>query len=121
MSSSPESIVIAGASAARSSSTTAPASWRPDLGDAPRDGLAVRGLELGVQLDVDPLRLADLARELVDRVADADDLRVRELERLEHRLLGHLVGAGLDHRQRVARADDDQVERRTPPSAGTSG
>ena len=82
-----------------------------DLGDAPRDGLAVPGVEVGVQLDVDPLLLADLAGELVDRVADADDLRVRERERLEHRLLRHLVAAGLDHRERLARADDDQVER----------
>ena len=84
----------------------------PDLGDPPRDALSVPGVELGVQLDVDPLLLADLARELVDRVADPDDLRVREGERLEQRLLGHLVAAGLDHRERVAGADDDQVERR---------
>ena len=35
-----------------------------------------------------------------------------ELERLEDRVLGDLVAAGLDHRQRLARADDDEVERR---------
>ena len=34
-----------------------------------------------------------------------------QLERLEDRLLGDLVRTGLDHRQRVARADDDEVER----------
>ena len=38
------------------------------------------------------------------------DLGVRDLERLEQHLLGDLVGAGLDHRQAVLRADDDQVE-----------
>ena len=36
--------------------------------------------------------------------------RVRELERLEELRLGHLVRAGLDHRQALLRADDDQVE-----------
>ena len=36
---------------------------------------------------------------------------MRELERLEDRVLGDLVAAGLDHRQPLARADDDQVER----------
>ncbi len=35
---------------------------------------------------------------------------VRELECLEERLLGDLVGAGLDHRQGVVRADDDEIE-----------
>ncbi len=82
-----------------------------DLGDPAGDGVSLPRLELGVQLDVDPLRLADLTGKLVDRVADADDLGVRERERLEHRLLRHLVAAGLDHRQRLARPDDDEVER----------
>ena len=63
----------------------------PVLGDAALDGLALTSGEVGVQLEVDPLGLADLARELVDRVADADDLGLRELEGLEHRLLGNLV------------------------------
>ena len=83
-----------------------------DLGDPACDRLAVPRLELGVELDVDPLRLADLAGQLVDRVADADDLGVRDGERLEHRLLRHLVAAGLDHRQCLARAHDDEVEGR---------
>ena len=68
------------------------------------------GFELGRQRRVDPLGLSDLSPQLVDRVADALDLAVGELEGLQHRLLGDLVGAGLDHRQRVAGADDDQVE-----------
>ncbi len=54
--------------------------------------------------------LPDLRAQVVDHVADALDLAVGELERLQHRLFGDLVGAGLDHRQRVARADHDQVE-----------
>ena len=33
-----------------------------------------------------------------------------DLERLEHRLLVDLLGARLDHRDRVRRAGDDQVE-----------
>ena len=74
------------------------------------DRVAVGGFELGRQGRVDPLRLADLRPQVVDHVADALDLGVSELEREQHRLLGDLVGAGLDHRQRVARADDDQVE-----------
>ncbi len=48
------------------------------LGDPAGDRVALPCLELGIQLDVDPLRLADLAGKLVDRVADADDLGVRE-------------------------------------------
>ena len=102
--------MIAGASSARSSSTISTGVLDAVLGDPAGNRLALPCLELGVQLDVDPLRLADLARELVDRVADADDLAVGERERLEHRLLGHLVAARLDHRQRVARPDDDEVE-----------
>ena len=49
-----------------------------DLCDPAGDRVAVPCRELAVQLDVDQLLLADLARKLVDRVADADDLRVRE-------------------------------------------
>ena len=43
--------------------------------------------------------LADLAPQVLLRVAELADLGVRELERLEQNVLGHLVGAGLDHRQ----------------------
>ena len=48
----------------------------------------------------------------LERRADLADLGVGELERLEDRVLGDLVAAGLDHRQPFARADDDEVERR---------
>ena len=100
----------------------APASRRPDLLDPLPDRVAVLALELLGELDVEPLRLADLGPQLQLGVAELLDLLVRELERLEQRLLGHLVGAGLDHRQAVLRADDDQVERRAPPpSPAASG
>ena len=104
--------MIAGASSASRSSTISTASWIPCSADPTGDRVALTGGEVGVQLEVDPLGLADLARELVDRVADADDLGLRELECLEQRLLGNLIRPGLDHRQRLTRADDDQVERR---------
>jgi hypothetical protein len=68
-------------------------------------------LELGGELGVEVLRLAGRLRELFLRVADLHDLALRELEGLEDLVLGDLVGAGLDHRQRVLRAHDDQVER----------
>ena len=56
--------------------------------------------------------LPDLRLELLLRVADPADLRVGELERFDHLLLGHLACSCLDHRQRVLRADDDEVEGR---------
>ena len=59
---------------------------------------------------VEPLRLAGELAELLLRGADALDLLVGDLERLEQRVLGNLVGAGLDHRQAFLRADDDQIE-----------
>ncbi len=67
-------------------------------------------LDLGGELEVEPLRLAGLAAQILLRLAQLLDLAVGELERLEERVLGDLVGAGLDHRQAVLRADDDQVE-----------
>src|SRR5581483_521629 len=76
------------------------------------DRVAVLRLELLRELEVEPLRLAGLAAQVLLRLAQLDDLAVRELERLEERVLRHLVGARLDHRQAVLRADDDQVERR---------
>ena len=75
------------------------------------DGVALRLLELGRELLVEPLRLAHLAAQVLLRLAELADLLMREVERLEEHVLGHLVGAGLDHRQAVLRADDDQVER----------
>ena len=75
------------------------------------DRVAVRRLDLGGEIGVEPLRLAGLGAELLLRLAELADLGVRDLERLEEQRLGHLVGAGLDHRQAVLRADDDEVER----------
>ena len=103
-----------------------------DDGRAPRGGpsrwmrsriaVGVLRLDLGGQLGVEPLRLAGLAAELLLRLAELPDLGVRELERLEQRVLGDLVGARLDHRQAVLRADDDQVElaalARSPAASG---
>ena len=76
---------------------------RPDL-------VAVRLLEPLGRRRVEPLRLAGLRPQLLLCLAELDDLAVSDLERLEQLLLGHLVGAGLDHRQTVLGADDDQVE-----------
>ena len=72
--------------------------------------MAVWRLEPLGRRRVEPLRLAGLRAELELRVAELDDLAVGDLERLEELLLGHLLRAGLDHRQAVLRADDDQVE-----------
>ena len=80
--------------------------------DALPHRVPVRALELGGQLGVEPLHLADLAAQVLLRLAELADLLVRDVERLEEDVLGHLFGAGLDHRQAVLRADDDQVERR---------
>ncbi len=76
------------------------------LADPVRDAL----LQVGRELRVEPLGLADLLAEILLRLADLDDLGVRELERLEKLVLGDLLRASLDHRQAVLRADDDQVE-----------
>ena len=84
----------------------------PVGGDVARDARAVLGAQLVGERRVEPLRLAHLRLELLLRLADPPDLGVRELEGLDHLLLGDLAGAGLDHRQRVLRADDDEVERR---------
>ena len=75
------------------------------------DRVAVLALELLRQRRVEPLRLAGLRPQLLLRLAELADLLVREVERLEQLLVRHLVRAGLDHRQAVLRADDDEVER----------
>jgi len=85
---------------------------QPDLVDPLPDRVPVIVLQLSRQLEIEPLRLADLAAKVLLRVADLADLGVREVERLEQQLLRDLLRAGLDHRQGVLRADDDQVERR---------
>ena len=76
------------------------------------DRVPVGRLDLGGEVGIEPLRLAGLRAQILLRVTELADLGVRELERLEQELVGNLVGAGLDHRQAVLRADDDQVERR---------
>ena len=56
------------------------------------------------------LGLADLLAELVLQVDDRRQRAVAEHDRLGHDGLGHDLGAGLDHHDRVARARDDQVD-----------
>ena len=82
------------------------------LCDRRANGIAVSRVQLGGELDVHPLGLADVGAKSLERRADLPDLGMRELQRLEDRVLGDLVPAGLDHRERLARADDDEVERR---------
>ena len=90
--------------------------------DARPDLVAVRPLEPLGRRGVEPLRLARLRAELLLRLAELHDLALRDLERLEELLLRHLIRAGLDHRQAVLRADDDQVEiglaARSPRASG---
>ena len=86
-----------------------------DAADAVRGDLAVeRGAVLGVQLGVNglgvPLGLAGLLLELHLRGADVLDDGVGQLERLDHLVLGHDVGAGLDHGDGLGGAAHDQVE-----------
>src|SRR4051794_7255964 len=77
---------------------------------------AVRALDLRDQVLVDSRRgdldlgLADLLTELVHGGRELLDLRVRDVERVEDLGLGHLVGAGLDHQDRLGGAGHDQVE-----------
>ena len=88
-------------------------SRRPRGGRAPGCASRSRGrrpLEPLGRRRVEPLRLAGLRAQLLLRLAELHDLAMRDLERLEELLLGHLVRAGLDHRQAVLGADDDQVE-----------
>ena len=83
--------------------------------------VAMRRFELGREIDVHPLRLADLLAKLLEGCADLADLGVRELQRLEDRVLGDLVSAGLDHREAVAGSDDDEIERRLLELLAASG
>ena len=62
------------------------------------------------RLDLD-LLLAGLLLQLALRLADALDLAVGDVERVEDLGLGDLVGAGLDHEDGLLGARDDQVER----------
>ena len=77
---------------------------------------AVRALDLLVQLRVDlaalrpRLLLAGLLGQLALGGAELLDLLVRDVERVEDLRLGDLVGARLDHQDRLLGAGDDQVE-----------
>ena len=84
----------------------------PGLLDPLADPVGDLLLQLLRDLGIEVLRLADLAAQILLRLAEPDDLAVRELERFEQHVLRDLLRAGLDHRQAVLRADDDQVERR---------
>src|SRR5205085_9240654 len=61
---------------------------------------------------VEPLRLAPPRAQLELSVAELHDLALRDLERFEEPVLRNLARAGLDQRQAVLRAADDQVELR---------
>ena len=60
---------------------------------------------------VDPLGHTRLRGELDLKLAELSDLGVGQLEGLDQILLRDLVAAGLDHRDRLGRAADDEVER----------
>ncbi len=82
------------------------------LGERGVEPADVARLELGGDRRVVPLRLADLLAQLELQRAEAADLAVRELERLDQDVLLDDLRARLDHRDRVGGAAHDQVERR---------
>src|SRR3954470_23140120 len=73
--------------------------------------LAEHGLVDLRDLD-DRLLLADLLAQLVLRLAQLLDLAVGDVERVEDLLLGDLLGARLDHQDRLLGARDHEVELR---------
>ena len=83
--------------------------------------VAVRSSSSSVTSGSSHFGLPTWLAELLLRLAELLDLRVRELERLEEHVLGHLVRAGLDHRDAVLRADDDQVELGSSSASGSVG
>jgi hypothetical protein len=85
MSSSVEVIDTCGERLSTSSSTTVPASLMPCSAIAAPTASPCAP-ELRGEVDVDPLRLAGLRAEILERVADLQDLCVRELEGLEDRV-----------------------------------
>jgi hypothetical protein len=97
--------------------------FRPDLLDEGRrfaeadllDSLAEARadflLEFVREVEIEPLRLTDLAAEVLLGVAELPDLDLCHLEGLEERLLRDLLRARLDHREGVLRPHDDEVER----------
>ena len=78
------------------------------VGEARLEDLDER-VDLGGRVRLLGRQAAHLAK-LLDHVDDDDDLLVGEHDRLEHLVLGHLAGEALDHRDRLARAGDDEVE-----------
>ena len=76
-----------------------------DLGDRLGDRLFVRGHEVA-------RLLGGALGEANDRVDHRLETAMSGHHRLEHRLLGELLGLRLDHEHRVRRAGDDEVERR---------
>ena len=67
------------------------------------------------------LLLADLLGQLALQRAQLLDLGVGDVERVEDLGLGDLVGAGLDHQDRVLGAGDDQVEVRGSSASRRAG
>src|SRR5262249_7383300 len=59
-----------------------------------------------------PARLRGARRQIALRPRQPPALAVTERDRLEHRLLGNLVRARLDHQHRVLGGGDDQLESR---------
>src|SRR5207237_3030900 len=78
--------------------------------DALANRLTVLALDLVRDRPVEPLPPADLPLQVELRLAQLLDLTVRQVERLEQLVLGHLIRTGLDHRQAVERSDHDQIE-----------
>ena len=93
----------------------------PVLGQQRVEARGVLGVDLGLHALVLPLGLADLGAQVELRLAERLDRGVRGVERLQHDVLGHFLGARLDHRDGVHRAAHDQVEIGAPPSASSAG
>jgi hypothetical protein len=63
--------------------------------------VSCRDLELG---------LADATVQILLRLEQLDDLLVRELERIEHLALGHVLRTALDHHESGAAAGHDEIQ-----------
>ena len=118
---------------ATSSSTALVASWRSSLSStwvasssvAPCEPLICSSSASSTcgAVDLELLACRPSRRSSRCSCAELLDLAVRDVERVEDLGLGDLVGAGLDHQDRVLGAGDDQVEvgagpRRGPPRSG---
>ena len=80
--------------------------------DGRRQVAGAAGAQLLGDGTVRPLGHAGLAGQLDLQLADLLDGAVRQLERLDQRVLVDLLGAGLDHGDGLGGAADDQVKRR---------